>query len=348
MARLVAFIPAMMVVASVMLAAAACAGSRSAATSVAPGRECTVVPGPPTPIDSATIVLTSAIDPSRVTRPSTWGERFLFELVSDTLRTDCAGKPLGSVAYRVTANRAPTLLLEPLAGGPRLVIRSASQADARDLIDAGVDLLLTESPALATYAATRPDVVSVPLPWDRTWVFLTTLQGGLGIDSSSTVRSGLARDVVRADARVADGPYWWSDIAGCGVATAPGSTPASPGSSRVVYPRDEPIARSLAERLVALTGAGTTAASLPPNALASALAAGTELGYVLPLQRKTLDRCRSIRELLTAAPWLGRVSNAQTAIGPLIDTRLIAVVRRNRLNLMFTFDSTVTITPPRP
>jgi hypothetical protein len=331
-----------------MLAAAACAGSRSPATSVAPGRECTVVPSAPTTIDSATIVLTSAIDPSRVTRPSTWGERFLFELVSDTLHTDCAGKPLGSGTYRVATNRASTLLLEPLAGGPRLVIRFASEADARDLIDAGVDLLLTESPALATYAATRPDVVSVPLPWDRTWVFLTALQGGLGIDSSSTVRSGLARDVVRADARVADGPYWWSDIAACGVATTPGNTPASPRSSRVVYPRDEPIARSLAERLVALTGAGTTAVALSPNAFAAALTTGTELGYVMPLPRKTLDRCQTVRELLTAAPWLGHVPNVPTAIDPLIDTRLTAVVRRNRLNLTFAFDSTVTITPPRP
>lgn len=332
-----------------MLAAAACAGPRPMATPAAPGRECTLVPAPSTPIDSATVVLTSVIDANRVTRPTTWGERFLFELVADTLRTDCNGKPLGGVAYRIAANRASTLLLEPLVGGPRLTIRTASDADARDLIDAGVDLLLTESPALAAYAATRPDASLAPLPWDRTWVFLTALQGGLGLDSSSTVRSGLARDVVRADARVAEGPYWWSDMAGCGgpVAT-PGTPPGSPGSSRVVYPRDEPIARALAERLVALTGAGTTATGLAPNTFASALSAGTELGYVLPLQRKRPDRCRATGDLLAAAPWLTRASNAQTAIAPLIDTRLTAVVRRNRLTLMFTSDSTVTVTPPGP
>jgi len=99
---------------------------------------------------------------------------------------------------------------------------------------------------------------------------------------------------------------------------------------------------------VALTGAGTTTAGLAPNAFTSALTAGTELGYVLPLQRTTTDRCRLVVGLLTAAPWLQRLPNAQTAIGPLIDTRLTAVVRRNRLSLTFMVDSTVTVTPARP
>ena len=230
---------------------------------------------------------------------------------------------------RATGGLVDTVEPVDASTGPRLTIRSATEADARDLIDAGVDLLLTESPTVAAYAATRTDVVSIPLAWDRTWVVVTPRPTTLMSDTSIAFRSGLARDAVRADARAAQGPYWWSDTTGC----APRTTPSiSGGNSRIVYPRDEPIARALAERLVALGGGGITAAGLAPNAFSSALMAGTELAYVIPLPRMSRDRCLAIDGVIT----------------PLIDTRLHAVVKRNRLNLTFTWDSTVTISPARP
>ena len=68
------------------------------------------------------------------------------------------------------------------------------------------------------------------------------------------------------------------------------------------------------------------------------------MAYVMPLQRMTLDRCRAINELLASGSWLG----ARGAITPLIDTRLRAVVRRNRLSLDFAWDSSVVIVPARP
>jgi hypothetical protein len=50
-----------------------------------------------------------------------------------------------------------------------------------------------------------------------------------------------------------------------------------------------------------------------------------------------------MQRLLASASWLG----ASGAVLPLIDTRLRAVVRRGRLNVGFTWDSTVTVLPRR-
>ncbi|HXF95691.1 MAG TPA: ABC transporter substrate-binding protein, partial [Gemmatimonadales bacterium] len=55
----------------------------------------------------------------------------------------------------------PVLRFQPLDGG-----------DARDLLDAGADLLVTDDPAALSYAGRRPDLGVVPLPWDRTYLFV--------------------------------------------------------------------------------------------------------------------------------------------------------------------------------
>jgi hypothetical protein len=300
-----------------------------------------------TTLDSATIVVTSPVAVRNAPRATTWGEQFVFRFLADTgTRLDCRRRPITEVAgpYRARDVGRSTLLLEPVPGarGPRLTIHSATEASARDLVDAGVDLLVTDSPALATYAGNRGDVTSVPLGWERTWVFATP-RSELSIDSSAAFRVGLARDAVRADARPAAGPYWWADTTACNA--PPVRSPlASVGTSRVVYPRDEAVGRALAERLVAVLGGRATAAGLAPNAFQSALGSGSEMAYVTSLPRTTLDRCRTITELLAGASWIG----ARGAITPLIDTRLRAVVRRSRLNLDYTWDSTIVIVPARP
>jgi hypothetical protein len=281
-------------------------------------------------------------------RATTWGERFVFELANDTAaRLDCHGHPTPDAAgpYRgVRDVGRSTFLLEPLAGahGPRLTIHSATEATARDLVDAGVDLLLTDSPSLAAYAATRGDVTSVPLGWDRTWVVVTP-RGSLAVDTSHAFRGGLARDAVRADARASEGPYWWADTTGC-VAPKVRSALAPVATHGLVYPRDHAVARALAERLVAILGGQATAVGLAPNAFASALASGSAQAYVFSLPRSTRDRCASIAELFGSTTWLG----VQSAIVPLIDTRLRAVVTRDRLALRFTWDSTVAIVAAHP
>lgn len=324
----------------------ACGGSRApAAAHLQTGDACALTAASP-PVDSASVVLTSPVDVHNAPRATTWGEGFVFALADTAAKRDCRDRPLNNVAgpYGIRDVGRSTLQLEPVAGarGPRLTIHLATETSARDLVDAGVDLLVTDSPALAAYAATRGDVTSVPLGWDRTWV-VATPRGSLAIDSSVAFRSGLARDAVRADARASEGTHWWSDTTGCSTAMVR-SALASIGTSRVVYPHDESVARALAERLVAVLGGRATATGLAPNAFRSALLSGSEMAYVFPLRRMTVDRCRSMNELVERASWLG----GRGAITALIDTRLHAVVRRDRLNLTFTWDSTLAIAPARP
>jgi len=118
----------------------------------------------------------------------------------------------------------------------------------------------------------------------------------------------------------------------------------STGAQTVVYPRDEAVARALAERLVAVLGGRAAAVGLAPNAFAMELLAGSDQAYVFPLPRMTRDRCGSVAALRGRATWLG----ARGAIVPLIDTRLRVVVRRDRLTLRLSWDSTVAIVAAHP
>lgn len=307
---------------------------------------------------------------------------------SAVMRRDARARwPEGTGPYRIRDAGTPSrnsLLLEPAspAVGPRVTIHSSAASGARDLVDAGIDLLLTDDPALAAYAAARPEFASMPLAWDRTWALLAPRQPPLGAtvtvrsDSLAALtlgfRSTLARDAVRSDARPAEGPHWWSDVASCETLAARERTTSSPPvRSRVVFRRDEPTARALAERLVALaaigrsdardsslallapalleTGARATAAALSSQDFATALRAGSELAFVVSLPRHSLAPCRDVERLLMSAPWLATGQSPvelSRRVAPLVDTRLHAVVRRNRLGLTMQWDSTVTIATP--
>ncbi len=166
---------------------------------------------------------------------------------------------------------------------PTLHFRTVVQLQQRDMIDRGIDLLLTDDTQVLEYAATRVDYVSVPLPWNRTYVvaapgpvtqYVTHDSaavdepsiGHLGVDA----RQALARDAVRSEARAAEPPFWWEDLSHCQVSAENGfSYPSRSGragrptgetdrSLRVVYQRGDPVGRDLAERLVALSSAGAS------------------------------------------------------------------------------------------
>ena len=65
----------------------------------------------------------------------------------------------------------------------------------------------------------------------------------------------------------------------------------------------------------------------------------------------TLEACRVVESLAAAAPWLTTDpahTNSAATIVPLVDTRPRAVARRQRLNLMLTWDSTLVVSPAPP
>jgi peptide/nickel transport system substrate-binding protein len=186
-------------------------------------------------------------------------------------------------------------------------------ADARDLFDAGADLVVTRDARARTYVDGRAGWVVAELPWDRTYVLASPALGdGTSADFTPEFRAGLARDVVPGDARAATG----SGAIACDRLGT--ELPDRPLQRRLVYPRHDAAARALAERLVAradlelatifapprLRG-GLVAAGLPQADFDAARAAGMDLGYVYPTLGEGAPPCAT----------------------PLVQTRPLAFVR---------------------
>jgi len=137
--------------------------------------------------------------------------------------------PIGTGRYWATsATTTPQGIRARSERGDTLVFRLAASGDARDLLDAGVDLLVTRDRALRDYAATLPNLAIVALPWDRTYVFVTAEARGTRFD-------GLEQ-AVRAEARRAEGGFWWLDLRACGVASGQGRHGAASHSVRPQRP----------------------------------------------------------------------------------------------------------------
>ena len=220
--------------------------------------------------------------------------------------------PIGTGHYWATSGTTtPREIRAHSERGDTVVFRLAASGDARDLLDGGVDLLVTRDRALRDYGATLPNLAIVALPWDRTYVFVTAEAGGSRFD-------GLEQ-AVHAEARRAEGGFWWLDLRACGMATGGQaiSPPATAAPRRILYSRGDPTARDLAGRLAALTHAAT--AARPPEDLSAAVAGGKDWGYVVALPRVTTDPCRAAKDLLPS--WAATVT-------ALVDTRATAIVRK--------------------
>ncbi|MDP3911450.1 MAG: ABC transporter substrate-binding protein [Gemmatimonadales bacterium] len=241
------------------------------------------------------------------------------------------GWPIGTGRYWVTsANTTEREIVAPGPSGDSLVFRigAGGAGDARDLLDAGVDLLLTRDRALRDYAATQSRFVTVALPWDRAYVFVTPEPGGTRFD-------GL-EDAVRGFARRAEAPFWWLNLRPCRLSS--GESPPPPAANaprRIVYPRTDPAARELAGRIAALTRGVATARSATD--FASGLAAGRDWGYIVALPRVVADPCRAGRDLLPT--W-------DATITALVDTRAEAIIRNG--GARWSVDRAGVVTIPSP
>jgi len=219
--------------------------------------------------------------------------------------------------------------------------------DPRDLLDEGVDVLLTRDPAALDYAATLPQFQSVPLAWQRTYVLIVPGRSRSAPSLTEEARQILATDAIRGEARGARGPFWWQAGPDCNVAFA--AARESPAYvPRIVYDANDNAARDLAERFVGLVRASGPAATvfldallpdrprrsyqratgLTGEGLAQARRRGTDAGYVMAIDRQPVDRCHDLQGLMDGARWL----DPQTIV-PLVETRLRAVIRRGRSGL---------------
>ena len=257
-------------------------------------------------------------------------------------RAASSGWLLGSgVATGDTGGAAGTVTPVPPGRRPTVTVRAAVGGDARDLLDGGIDILVSRDPEVLSYAANRGDLTTVPMPWDRAYVLMSAQVPAV----SDTVRASLARDVVRTDARPARGLYWWSAGPGCSLhgTVTPDSTARRTAAANILYyPRDDAAARNLAERLVAvgLVGAGVRAVGVAAADFDILVGAGGA-SYLVPLQREALDPCRAVQDLETRAPWLWLVEAPGRQITPLVETRAHAIVRRGGSAFTVDWDGTL-------
>ncbi|MBA3346387.1 MAG: hypothetical protein H0T44_14005 [Gemmatimonadales bacterium] len=243
------------------------------------------------------------------------------------------------VTLRRPSATVPTIFADPsLAvptlgdGGVVLDLVSHRGDDPRDALDRGADLLQTDDPGVVEYAASRPDLLTVELPWSR--IYLLLVPDGdpieLSIEADSAAfRAALARDAVRGAARAAEPPFWWEHPPACGSTPSPAAAGRQRVGGAIAYPLRDRTARELAERIVALSD-GMTTKGLEEADLAPALHAGSERAYVISLARRVLVPCRELSGWPTGA-----------IIVPLIDTRSSLIVRRGVPALTLEWDGSV-------
>jgi hypothetical protein len=300
------------------------------------------------------------LDPAAVAVVSTWRARpgVLEESGIESASALADGRL--SVRFKTREDSVPRILANPslgvahsrgsilgradrfliTRGRPRAVpteFRVEPTGDPRDALDHGADLLITRDPAITDYVSSRSEFATTPLPWSLTYTLIQPpaaepIHASIEADS---VRRSMALDAVRADARSAEPPFWWDHTTRCNRPS--GVSSAGSQSSLIVYPRDDRVAQGLAERIVALTGGGTAlrARGLIPTELASAISAGAERAYVLPLPSRTLAPCR----VLAAWPVNARIV-------PLIDTRASVILRRGSPDLTVDWDGTIRLVNP--
>ena len=256
------------------------------------------------------------------------------------------GWPIGTGRYWMTSGDPASpdaLVAQPMArsGQPVVKIATGPAGGARDALDGGADVLITDDAATLDYARSATGYVDVPLEWSRTYVLLAP-----GRDKSviGDLRLESLREAVHGDARPAEwsgpGRFWFADLHSCGAQAGRDTLGASARRHRIVYNQSDRSAADLAARLVGLgvLGRGAVAAGVPASAFAASLRAGGDAAYVLELRRQVYDVCRAALEL---PPW----SSAAT-IEPLLDVRSHAVVRRGIPRMTLDWDGTLRLAPP--
>ncbi|MFH1755483.1 MAG: ABC transporter substrate-binding protein [Candidatus Latescibacterota bacterium] len=276
--------------------------------------------------------------------------------------------PLGSGPYQIVTSKREsagmfkrTITAYPYYNSEGSIVQfvEASTYDARDLLESAVDMMVTADPAVIDYAGKQPNLETVALPWDRTYVlvsisrFQELRQGGAPGAISPSLSEELARDAVRSDARGFTSPAWWEELADCSDADriisetiqTTWETFSSSGSQRILYDAGDPVSRDIAERLIALAIAnpnaspataaliaavpglgddtqGMIAQGLRTAELAQSLREGSDFAYIISIPRRLADPCCGARDLIAQIPWLAELGNAFTkVVVPLVDTR---------------------------
>lgn len=212
-----------------------------------------------------------------------------------------------------------------------VAVTPPSTVDLRDVLEGRTtsirrpDVVVTADPRLIDLARRDRAFLVEPLPWSVTYVLVVpALDSLFGPDAAE--RDAFARNVVTGDARGAVEPFPWQ-AAECNLATGDGR----PSPLAIVsYSSGDVMARSLAERIVSLTGSASRPPWLAPvvrrqrgplridasRDQASQVATGTVAAAVVGVPRDPSTPCGTRDN--------GRVPRGSI---PLIDARQHAIVR---------------------
>ena len=287
------------------------------------------------------------------------------------------GSGLFVVDSLASSQLSATTVLRPAAtrSGPVVLVREDSSLDHRDLLDRGVDVLQSRDPVVLDYAR-RIGLNINPLPFDRTYVLaipsrssgdsVANISAQLPESDVQGFRAALAQDAVRIEARAAASPLWWHDLK-CDQGASPllSRAPATQsGPPRIMYDAGDPVARALAERIVAivrnsatganrdsriatqilsaLSAAGGRALTAVPTE-ANVLRAGSTIAYVRSVPARVLAPCAAFQQWRADAEWLtGRV------MFPLIESRSFLVTRSGVPGIVVDWDGTLRVLPSAP
>ncbi len=295
--------------------------------------------------------------------------------------------PLGSGPYRVDrwepGRSMDTITIVPARGAARPVLQflAFATSDTRDLINGGIDMMITADPDVIEYARSHPGLRTLPLEWDRTYVLLSTsrvqeIRLGKSVGQlSEEIADGIAQYAIRGEARGYRPKSWWNHLRSCGelageereVTPMPMGSYAISGFRRILYESNDPVSRGLAERIVALA---TTDPSTSPEAealagvvpmligsahrtiaegvtqdeIASSLRDGDDFAYIISLPRRSTAPCFEQQKLVQRARWLGGEGfDLSKGLTPLIDTRSYVIVRDERIALSVDWNGIVRI-----
>ncbi len=241
-----------------------------------------------------------------------------------------SGEAVGSGPFRVTAASEGRVRLAAENGATMSL--TVVTGDLRDALDAGVDVVVTRDPRTLGYAAGLEEYATIPLSWVDQYVLVRPD----GSDRSATVSLDALRlqEIVRVSARspvTGERTPWWHHVGHCRLA-GPGPRAVVEPRSRLVYHAADAVARSVAERLVAVGGTERhlIAAGMAADQFRAAIRAGGDWGYVVRLPTLPLAPCLVADQILAYAPWLD-LSPGAMALTALIEVRSHAVVRPPRV-----------------
>jgi hypothetical protein len=278
--------------------------------------------------------------------PDTPFQPFADQALAVTKPAPGGGWPIGTGGHWMTGAdpAAPGILVAqpvPRMRLPVVKIATVPPGGARDALDGGADVLVTDDPTALEYAVKLSGYVDVPLEWNRTYVLLAP---GRDHHDLGDLRLETLREAVHGDARPAEwhegGHLWFTDLGSCDLATVRDTLGAAGRRRRVVYNQTDRSAADLAARLVGLgvLGRGAVAAGLSPPAFEAALRAGGDAGYVLALRRRVYDFCRAALDL---PPW-----GPAGTVAPLLDVRSHAVVRHAAPRMAIDWDGALHLARP--